>query len=378
LGFVVHFQAPGSIVAYYQQVGRAGRAVDKAFGILLAGTEDADIQDHFIEVAFPPRDQAEAVVELLAAAAAPVRMSEIQSRVNVRRSRLEAMLKILEVEGAVERTAAGWLRTLGSWEYDAERVERVTAQRRAEQRAVAEYVTTGRCLMQFLGEQLDDPHAAPCGRCSRCTGQALPAAVANEVVAAAVEHLRWQTLDIAPRQQWPTGLAGVSGRIPVGSRAEPGRALSIFGDAGWGRLVRAGKLHHGRFDDALVGAVEELRRRWRPRPEPAWVTCVPSLRRPDLVPDFAERVADRLGLPFRPIVAKVREGRPQKDMENSQQQAANVIGAFALTGPPPTTPVLLVDDIVDSRWTLTVVAVLLREAASGRVHPLALSTATPR
>jgi ATP-dependent DNA helicase RecQ len=378
LGFVVHFQAPGSVVAYYQQVGRAGRALDTAYGILLAGAEDADIQNHFIEVAFPPRDQTEAVLALLADAAVPVRQSEIEARVNVRHGRLEAMLKILEVEGAVERTRAGWLRTLTPWRYDDERVARVTAQRRREQQAMAAYVRTDRCLMQFLREQLDDPAASACGRCERCTGSALPTTVASELVASAVEHLRWQTLEIQPRARWPAGLAGVSGALPAALRAEPGRALSIFADAGWGSLVRTGKLRDGRFADQLVAAAAQLvRDRWRPAPAPAWVTCVPSQGHPQLVPDFAERLADRLGLLFRPLVVSKRATDPQKCMENSAQQAANVLGAFALTGVPDRRPVLLVDDIVDSRWTLTVVAALLRGAGSGAVHPLALAQATP-
>lgn len=378
LGFVVHFQAPGSVIAYYQQVGRAGRAIEKAYGVLLAGTEDADITDHFIDAAFPPREQAEAVVALLSDAAAPVRQAQIEAQVNVRRGRLEAMLKILEVEGAVERTDTGWLRTLRPWRYDHERVHRVTAQRRAEQRAMAEYVTTERCLMQLLREQLDEPGPTPCGRCSRCTGRALPTDVAGELVAPAVEHLRWQKLEITPRRRWPPGFAVASGGIPHEQQAEPGCALSIFGDAGWGRLVRSGKFADGRFPDALVGAVAELVcRRWRPQPPPAWVTCVASRRRPELVPEFAERVADHLGLPFHPIVTKVRDTRPQKAMENSVQQAANVHGAFALTGPPDQRPVLLIDDVVDSRWTFTIVAILLRGAGSGPVHPLALAHAQP-
>ena len=379
LGFVVHFQAPGSVIAYYQQVGRAGRAVDTAFGVLLAGSEDTDIQDHFIAVAFPPREQAEAVVGLLAAAAAPVGLSEIQARVNVRRSRLEAMLKILEVEGAVERTKSGWLRSLRPWRYDDERVARVTAQRRAEQQAMAAYARTDRCLMRFLREQLDDPHAAPCGRCGPCSGTPLPAAVPTGLVAAATEFLRRQTLELTLRKQWPSGLPEVSGRIPAELRAEPGRALSIFGDAGWGGRVRAGKCAGGRFDDDLVEAVVALvRDRWRPDPPASWVTCVPSRRRPELVPGLAARVADRLGLAFRPIVTKTRETRPQKELENSHQQAANVHGAFALTSAPDVSPVLLIDDIVDSGWTLTVVAAVLREAGSGPVHPLALADAKPR
>lgn len=378
LGFVVHFQAPGSVVAYYQQVGRAGRAVDKAVGVLLAGAEDMDIQDHFIQVAFPPREQAERVVALLDAADAPMRLAEIEARVNIRHSRLEGMLKVLEVEGAVEYTKRGWLRTARSWRYDHERVDRVTAQRRAEQAAMATYARSDRCLMQFLREQLDDPEAEPCGRCGPCTHERLNLDVARDLVAAAVEHLRWQRLEFACRKRWPAGLPGVSGLVPVQLRAEAGRALSLLGDAGWGTRVREGKFTHSHFGDELVDALARLvTERWCPEPAPTWVTCVPSRRRPELVPDFARRVAGRLGLPFHEVVGNVRDTRPQRELENSAQQAANVHGAFAVTEPVDPAPVLLVDDIVDSGWTFTVVAALLREAGSGHVHPVALADAQP-
>lgn len=379
LGFVIHFQAPGSAIAYYQQVGRAGRALDMAYGILLAGVEDADIQDHFIETAFPPREPAEAVVELLADAAAPLSTAEIEANVNLQRRRLETMLKVLEVEGAVQRIGRRWLRTLRPWRYDEERVARVTAQRRAEQLAMAEYVRTDRCLMQFLREQLDDPAAAPCERCDRCQRRSLPTEVPQETVARAVEHVRSQTLELSPRKRWPQGLPVVSGPIPPEHQSGPIRGLSVFGDAGWGRLVRDGKFGEGRFADELVdAAVVLVTQRWRPAPPPTWVTCVPSDRRFELVPEFAERLADRLGVPFHPVVTKVRETSPQKHMENSAQQAANVYGAFALAREPEAGPVLLVDDIVDSGWTVTVIAALLREAGGGPVHPFALAFAQSR
>jgi ATP-dependent DNA helicase RecQ len=305
-----------------------------------------------------------------------VSLRDIEAQVNVKHSRLEAMLKILEVEGAVERSGGRWLRTLQPWHYDAERVARVTAQRRAEQQAMREYLSHQGCLMVFLREQLDDRGAARCGRCGPCSGQALPLGVADDVVRAARAFLRSATQPIEPRKQWPTGLAEVRGRIPDELRAQRGRALSVYGDGGYGRLVATGKLETGRFDDELVDAAATLvRQRWRPDPPPAWVTAVPSLRRAALVAEFAQALADRLALPFHPVVVKTRETRPQKEMENSAQQARNVLGAFAVDGTPDPRPVLLVDDVVDSGWTLTVVAALLLEHGSGPVLPLALADA---
>ena len=376
LGFVIHYQSPSSPIAYYQQVGRAGRALPHAPVVLLRGTEDRDIQDYFIGSAFPPRTRAEEVVSLLEDRAAPVSENEILSAVNVRPMRLKNMLKILEVEGAVERAGSKWLRTLAPWTYDEERVRRVTEARRAEQAAMETYGRTDECLMAFLLRQLDDPDPRPCGRCMVCTGASPAVALDPAVVAKAREHLRWAELLVEPRLQWPSGMDEPKGRIPEELRLQPGRSLSVLDDGGWGGLVRRG-LTAEEYADALVDAAAELiARRWRPEPFPRWVTCVPSTRRLDLVPGFAERLARALGLPFRPALVKTRETKPQKELENSQQQFRNVWGAFAVSGElPPGEPVLLVDDLADSRWTLTVAGAALLEAGSGPVSPFVLAKA---
>jgi len=374
LGFVIHYQSPSSAIAYYQQVGRAGRALPHAPVVLLRGTEDRDIQDHFIGSAFPSRAKAEEAVALLSESSSPVAESEILSSVNVGQMRLRNMLKILEVEGAIERAGSRWRRTSEPWSYDEERLRRVTEVRRAEQAAMETYGRTGKCLMEFLLQQLDDPGAEPCGRCMACTGSSPEVSLDPAVVAKAREHLRWAELMVEPRLQWPTGMTDPKGRIPEELRLQPGRALSVLNDGGWGGLVRKGK-DAGEFADALIEAAAELvGRRWRPEPPPTWVTCVPSTARPEMVPGFAERLASALGLPFHPIVAKVRETRRQLELENSQQQFANVWGAFAVEGGGPSgEPVLLVDDLVDSRWTLAVVGAALLEAGSGPVSPFVLA-----
>ncbi len=370
LAFVVHFQMPGSAVAYYQQVGRAGRALDHAYGIALVGSEDRQIQDWFINTAFPPREQAEMTVALLAERGDWIGLREIQEHVNIRQSRLEGMLKILEVEGVVEREGRKYRRTLSPWEYPQARVEAVTARRRAEQARMQEYLDGDVCLMEFLRRELDDPLAAPCGRCARCRGARLVTPDGEGSVAReAVDFLRHQAFDLEPRKRWPAGT-----NVPPDQRAEPGKVLSTYGDGGWGTAVKQQKVD-GHYDDALVEALIECVGRWSPDPRPTWVTCVPSLRHPELVASLATRVATRLGLPFRPIVTKSRETLPQKEMDNSPQQYRNVAEAFAVSGPLEPEPVLLVDDIIDSGWTLTVVAAALRQTGSGPVFPLVLARA---
>ena len=388
LAFVIHYQSPGSPIAYYQQVGRAGRALEHAHGILLSGYEDRDIQDYFIRAAFPPQDLAEAVVAVLEAGGAReddapeeedggwTKLADIEAAVNIRRGRLTAMLKALEVEGAVARQGTRYRRTAEPWEYPSERIAQVTEQRRAEQRVMEEYLDSETCLMELLGRVLDDPTAGPCGRCSRCTGERIEVELDPEVIAAAQQFLRRDPLIIDPRRMKATG-----GRIPDDVRVETGRALSSWGDGGWGRLV-AEQRPTGRFSDELAFALADVAGKWAPDPRPTWVTFVPSTRSPELVADLARRVAHQLDLPLHAVVRRTAEMAPQVEMANTAQAYANVARVFAVdadvTGSElPAGPVFLIDDLADSRWTLAVVGARLRTAGSGPVLPLVLAAGSP-
>jgi ATP-dependent DNA helicase RecQ len=285
------------------------------------------------------------------------------------------MLKVLDVEGAVERPSPGrWQRTPRVWSYDVDRVERVTAARRQEQVAMRRYVETSSCLMAFLRRELDDPESAPCGRCGSCTGREPDTSLAVEEIALAREWLRSSPLVIEARKQWVADVVGQS-TIPQELRLQEGRSLSNYDDGGWGHIVRDAKYAGGTFSEELVAAAAGLIRQWSPQPAPAWVTSVPSVRQTRLVLDFAERLAGALGLPFHDVVMKVQGNAPQKEMENSPQQLRNVYGAFSVSSELPAGPVLLVDDIHDSRWTLTVVGVALRTSGSGPVYPFTLAQA---
>src|SRR3954468_7169533 len=274
LGWVVHYQAPSSAIAYYQQVGRAGRAVDEAHVVLLRGHEDRRIQDFFIETAFPPRTLVEQVLAALGASEAPVTIPALQADVNLGRTRLEALLKVLDVEGAVRRDGSGWVRTGAPWTYDEQRYSEVTAMRRAEQAAMFAYGEDGRCLMQALRSELDDPQAEPCGRCAVCAGPRFDAPVDAALAREAYALVRSQPIVLTVRRQTPRAADEPGRRIPPEVQVEEGRALARAGDGGWDGLVREGR-REGRFDDELVTACADLLRRWRPDPGPAWVTAVP-------------------------------------------------------------------------------------------------------
>jgi ATP-dependent DNA helicase RecQ len=368
--FVIHYQTPGSAIAYYQQVGRAGRAVDQSYGIAMSGWEDKDIQDWFITTAFPSEDDCALVLSGLGQSVDGLRMTDIEALVNLRRSRLESMLKILEVEGAVYREGSRWRRSAQRWEYPRGRIDEVTSARRREQEAMQEYVSTKSCLMEFLRRQLDDPGATRCGRCANCRGPMVSPEVRELLVEQALRHIRRTTLVVEPRKVLPCAI-DMDFDLKE-SRCDAGRCLTRWGDPGLARLVENGKYRDGHFDDALVDAMAAMVSEWGPTPRPTWLTWVPSSSGRVVVEDFARRLSNALGLELVNSLRRVRPSQPQKSMQNSCQQARNVAGAFVVAD-HRAGPVLLVDDVVDSRWTFTILGAQLISAGTSRVYPLALA-----
>ena len=378
LGFVIHYQAPGSVVAYYQQVGRAGRAVETAYGVLLSGEEEQDITDYFIESAFPSRAEVQDVLDALQAAPGGLSIPELTTGVNLSRGRIDKTIQLLSLESPapIAKQGTKWqLTAVPLGEAFWRRAERLTDLRHTEQQQMLEYVNLSSGHMEYLIRALDgDPSTVRTPSLSPLTATVEPALVQE-----AVAFLRRTSLPVEPRRQWPTGglpRFDLRGKIASDRQAELGKALCIWGDAGWGDLVRRGKYHDGRFSDDLVRASAELVRSWNPQPAPTWVTCVPSRRHPDLVPDFARRLAATLNLQFEAVLEKTDDRPEQKTMANSTYQARNIDGSVALrTRNLPPGPVLLIDDMVDSGWTLTVCAWLLRSSGSGAVFPFVLSVA---
>jgi ATP-dependent DNA helicase RecQ len=377
LAFVLHYQAPGSVVAYYQQVGRAGRALEAARGVLLSGEEELEITGYFIDSAFPTPEEVGQILEALERAPEGLSIPELLGEVNIGYGQIDKTLTLLSLESPAPIAKQGpkWQLTAAElsdsfWQ----RARRLTDLRREEQAQMQEYVDLPSRHMEFLIRALDgEPGAfAPPDL------PALSTTVEPKLVREAVAFLRRTSLPIDPRKKWPVGglpIYDLSGKIEPELQAQPGKAMCMWGDAGWGSEVRK-KYEDGRFSDDLVAASRQLLEEWSPEPAPRWVTCVPSNRHPDLVPDFAERLAAALGLPFEPVLVRTEERPRQKDMENSAQQARNVDGSLALVEQELRgEPVLLVDDMVDSRWTLTVAAWLLRSHGSGEVWPFALAQA---
>ena len=383
LGFVVNLGAPASPVAYYQQVGRAGRGTDHAQVVLLPAWEDRDVWRYFASLAFPPEQHVRTTLHALAGSERPVSTAQLETQVDLSRTRLETMLKVLDVDGAVDRVQGGWLATGQEWVYDTDRYERVAAARREEQSAMLAYVDTAGCRMRFLREQLDDPGAGDCGRCDNCGGMELPREVSGRAVEEAGERLRRPGVTLAPRKMWPTGLdtLGLDLKGRIDKPAGEGRAVARLTDLGHGQALRAlfaPGTEDGPVPPVLVEALLQVLGDWHPDwpQRPTAVAYVESARRPRLTRDLAEGLARFLRLPVAARWAITDpEVEPARGSANSARRVAAVSRRFGLEVEEPLDggPVLLVDDLMVSGWTLTLAAQALRGAGAGPVLPVTLA-----
>ncbi|MGW6744621.1 RecQ family ATP-dependent DNA helicase [Streptomyces sp. NPDC055025] len=399
LGFVVHLGSPSSPIAYYQQVGRAGRGVEHAEVLLLPGREDEAIWQYFASVAFPSEELVRRTLDVLGRAERPLSLPALEPLVELRRTRLETMLKVLDVDGAVHRVKGGWTATGRPWVYDTERYAWVSRQRGAEQQAMRDYASADGCRMEFLRRQLDDEEAAPCGRCDNCAG----ARFEDKVTAAALDAARGELgrpgVEVEPRKMWPTGLSAVGvdlkGRIPPGEQSFAGRALGRLSDIGWGNRLRPMLAAHaadGPVPDDVVNAVVSVLADWAKGPggwasgaadappRPVGIVTVASRSRPRLVGTLGDRISQ---IGRMPLLGTVEYGPAAVDTHISRTNSAQRVRALheSLTVPPELAgalasaggPVLLVDDLSDSGWTLAVAARLLRKAGAKGVFPLVLA-----
>jgi ATP-dependent DNA helicase RecQ len=385
LGFVIHLGAPPSPIAYYQQVGRAGRGVERATVLLLPGREDAEVWRYFGSLSFPDEEQVRHTLQALDSAPGALSTAALESQVPLSRGRLEAMLKVLDVDGAVRRVRGGWTSTGQVWHYDAQRYARVARARREEQDAMIDYQQSTGCRLRFLREQLDDPGARDCGRCDNCGGLTIDAAVSGAGAQAAAARLRRPGVTVEPRRMWPSAMAGlgveVKGRIAHGEQSESGRAVARLTDLGWGgdlRALFAPGTVDGPVPVPLRHALVDVWTAWDmpadvPRPEV--VVAMGSSSRPRLVEHLAHGMTRIASLPLATRFLVVGSGRPGDGAMNSAQRLAAVWDRYRLQDPATVAgrSVLLVDDRTVTGWTLTVAARALRHAGAAAVHPLVLA-----
>ena len=379
LGFVLHLGAPSSPVAYYQQVGRAGRATENADVLLLPGTEDEAIWKYFATASMPSQERAEAILRELSDR--PISTPALEARVDIRRTPLELLLKVLDVDGAVRKVQGGWISTGKPWVYDADRYTRIAAERIAEQQHMLDYENTNECRMEYLQRSLDDDTAMPCGRCDNCAGVWYPTDVATDATTRATQSLDRVGVPIEPRAQWPVGAdrLGVPAkrRLPASERYEEGRALARHTDLGWGNTLRtifSPGIPDAPASPALVQACVRVLADWPWSERPVAVIAMPSRNHPLLITSIAEGLANAGRLKLLPPLQHANGGPSGEPGGNSAYRLAGVWERFAASGPLSIDgPVLLVDDLVDSRWTLTSAARTLRAAGAPAVLPFAVA-----
>lgn len=395
LGFVIHLGAPSSPVAYYQQVGRAGRGSANADVLLLPGAEDQEIWKYFATASMPDQQKAADVLQTLAESAKPMSTPALEARVDLRRTPLELLLKVLAVDGAVRRVSGGWESSGQPWVYDSERYARIAQARVDEQDAMLLYERMSACRMQYLAAALDDSTAAPCGRCDNCAGVWFPTDVASGAKSAAGESLQRAGLPLEVRAMWPTGMerlgVPVKGKIKPEEQVGEGRVLARLSDLGWGNALRsvfAEGAGDAELDPTMAQAVVKVLRGWGQegwagQGRPVALVSVPSRSKPLLVGSLARTLAEVGRLPYLGELSLEFGGPTGQRGGNSAYRLAGVWDQFsvgaelaAALASYPGGPVLLLDDLVDSRWTLTVAGRALRQAGVDQVLPLVLAQAS--
>jgi len=376
ISFVIHYQMPQNIVSYYQQIGRAGRNIDKAYIFLMYGKEDEDILNYFINTAFPTEEETHRIVDFIGNHDG-VGVGQLYSALNIRKTRIDKAISFLINDGFVRKERSLHYLTPKRFVYDREHYDTVTAIRRQEMEQMKQLVQTNQCYSYYIVSSLDDKTARSCGHCSNCMGANLfPATVSEAYLHIAEKYLNKLIIPIEPRKKW--AMSTVTKATKIQFINQPGFCLSKYGDAGYGELVKRGKYSkEKRFCEELLGKSAKLLSPFVQEHGITHVCPVPSLRS-ELVHDFASRLADMLKLGFADILAKL-PAQQQKEMENSAHQCANAYQSFYIKDDSQVPEnILLIDDVVDSKWTFTVCGYRLMEAGAQHVYPYALADSSGR
>tara|TARA_B100002052_G_scaffold15798_1_gene12627 strand:+ start:12655 stop:14790 length:2136 start_codon:yes stop_codon:yes gene_type:complete len=395
LSFVIHYQAPGSAVSYYQQVGRAGRAVPESYGILLHGNEEDEILDYFMKESFPSEEESNSIIKYLDTVE-DANNSELKKQLNLKDNRVSKALKHLEIDGYIAKNGYKYSRTAKDWDYDSSRVEKIKKIRINERQRMKEYIYCESCLMKFIITELDDPNPEECGICSNCKKDYFPREASQENIFKALKFLNQDHQVIDPRKRWPAGIFD-SSIIFSELHLNQGRAMCLLEDAGWGQHIKQCFQNNTLVsEDFLDAAVHLIKEEWNPDPFPDEIICIPS-KNHKTMDDFCKRLSVKLNIKYPAgefldeYILVENEKPPQIEMNNSHQKVTNILDKWMVCYPGDTGGVcindikgdlsdddggfsgtkLLIDDFVDSRWTFTVVGGMLRRFGY-TVYPFAL------
>ena len=369
--FVIHYQRPGSMLSYYQQIGRAGRDLKEAYAVILEGKEDDEIQTFFINTAFPAQNTRKEILELIENNNG-ISETDILNKINIKKNRINQCLKFLEIENLIIKEKNMYFRTINPYQFNFAESNKIINVRLKELEEIKEYTKTKGCYMEFISKCLNDPYAKKCQKCANCNSPIFPYTVQNtEFLDNARRFIKNQEVIIKQRKKYPDGKY-----IPKELLNETGWALCAYGDYGWGELVKKGKYNDIYFSDKLVEASCELLQNKKYEQNPEVIVYVPSLDRNDLVRSLAFRMAKKMNIPCFDLINKTKKTKPQKNMENSKQQYENIKDCFKLLPEYSVAgkSILLVDDMVDSGWTLTICGILLKQAGAKYVYPYVLAS----
>lgn len=385
IAFVIHFQMPANIVSYYQQIGRAGRNIGRAYTFLMYGTEDEEILNYFIRTAFPAQDDMRAVFDSINESDNGLKEAEIKAAINLREKKIDKALMFLENDGLIRFDIADkkYYATGKPFFYDGTHYNEVTQMRYKEMNQLKELIRTNQCYSKFVVNSLDDYTADACGKCKNCCPEnSFPETVSDASREIAAQYMERLIMPIEPRKKWITCSIPNLGNSFIKIEEtkvfnKEGICLAKYGDAGYGELVKRDKYHGDKFCDELIGKSSKVLKTLIDTNGIKYITNVPSLRS-NMVETFTKRLAERCGLEYISVLGK-KAAPQQKEMENSAHQLANAYESFfVIDGSNIPDKVILVDDIVDSKWTFTVCGYRLMEQGCKEVYPFALADSSQK